>query len=414
MEFSTVSEANIPYQALEPLPQAEFGQLYKKMLFDEMKWDPQIGDTSTLTDFPLVLATHAWQEISGLAEQLAAEAIAVETELLHRPELHKELGLPSAVRRNWRRPENIQASTDRDVRIIRFDFHYTPEGWCISEANIDTPGGWIEASSFARLMLEHYPGLQMTGDPLEGLALAIRERLEPGAIVGLIHATSYVEDRAMMMALQKRLEATGLKGCLISPTQLHWENGQVRFETQWEQGRAAYLVRFFPAEWLCQLPRLSQWSHYFQCCDVPSSNPTTSLLVQSKRFPLVWERLTTPLPTWRKLLPQTFDPRQIRDAHDADWVLKPIFGRAGEGVAIKGLTTEKKWCQRYRQARREKRGWVLQRRFQTLPVHGGGLDWYPCIGVYTVAGHAAGIYGRISAAPITNEKAKDVAVLIAR
>jgi glutathionylspermidine synthase len=100
--------------------------------------------------------------------------------------------------------------------------------------------------------------------------------------------------------------------------------------TNWQQGEAGYLVRFFPAEWLPNLPRFSRWERYFNDCRVPASNPTSALLVQSKRFPLVWDKLSTPLPTWRAMLPETRDLRTIRDSEDGQWVLKPVFGRAGK------------------------------------------------------------------------------------
>jgi hypothetical protein len=36
---------------------------------------------------------------------------------------------------------------------------------------------------------------------------------------------------------------------------------------------------------------------------------------------------------------------------------------------------------------------------------------YPCLGVYTIDGRAAGIYGRLSARPLVDYAAVDVAVL---
>ena len=81
---------------------------------------------------------------------------------------------------------------------------------------------------------------------------------------------------------------------------------------------------------------------------------------------------------------------------------------------MRGVTPEKKWTETCRAARRASSFWVAQRRFQTLPVRSGSQDWYPCIGVYTIAGRAAGIYGRISKTPLTDETAKEVAVLISR
>ena len=148
------------------------------------------------------------------------EAMAAETELLHRCDLHATLCLPRAVQQLWREPQKVAICSAGDARIIRFDFHFTTDGWQISEANIDTPGGWIEASGYSGLMHAHYSGTASPGDPTAALADAISVNQPHGALVGLIHATAYTEDRAMMVSLQKLLERGGLRGCLISPAQL--------------------------------------------------------------------------------------------------------------------------------------------------------------------------------------------------
>ena len=204
----------------------------------------------------------------------------------------------------------------------------------------------------------------------------------------------------------------GLSTCLISPSQLDWHDGRAGIVTNWQQGELGYLVRFFPAEWLPNLPRYSRWEKYFNDCCIPASNPTIALLIQSKRFPLVWDRLSTMLPTWRAMLPETCDLRSVQNPEDGQWVIKPVFGRAGEKVIIRQVTPEKEWVKIYRQAKRNPADWIAQRRFQTLPVFANGLTWYPSFGVYTVDGSAAGIYGRIATQPLINDAAKDIAVFI--
>lgn len=403
---------DIPYFALEPLPVNQYRQVWRETVFTHGKLDPQIGDTIVLADFPIVLKKNTWKELSTLAERLAAEVIAAEAELITRTELHSTLALPNEVKTAWRDPSKVELGTSQDVRIIRFDFHYTTDGWRISEANTDTPGGWIEASGYPREMLKYYSGYQLTGDPPVTLARMIRTQGKPGALVSLIHATAYTEDRWMMVYLAKLLEVEGLNSCLISPSQLHWQNGTAEILTNWLHGETGYLVRFFPAEWLPNLPRKSHWVNYFKHCSIPASNPTTALLTQSKRFPLVWDKLSTPLPTWRALLPETRDLRTVKDPENGQWVFKPVFGRAGEKITIREVTPEKEWTKLVRQARRNPVDWIVQRRFQTLPVNVDETIWYPSIGVYTVNGHAAGIYGRIAAQQLIDDSAKDIAVFI--
>ena len=55
---------------------------------------------------------------------------------------------------------------EEDVGVLRFDFHWTTEGWRISEANTDVPGGFNEASGFARLLAPSFPGSEPAGDAL--------------------------------------------------------------------------------------------------------------------------------------------------------------------------------------------------------------------------------------------------------
>jgi hypothetical protein len=55
---------------------------------------------------------------------------------------------------------------------------------------------------------------------------------------------------------------------------------------------------------------------------------------------------------------------------------------------------------------------VAQRRFAALPVETPAGPMFPCLGVYTVDGQAAGIYGRLAAKPLIDYAAVDVAILV--
>ena len=145
---------------------------------------------------------------------------------------------------------------------------------------------------------------------------------------------------------------------------------------------------------------------------VPLMNPAAALLTQSKRFPLVWDRLATALPMWRRLLPATRDPRHADWRRDDLWVLKPALGRVGDSIGIRGVTATKEWASIARGARWFPRHWVAQRRFEATPLPTPDGPGYPCFGVYTVDGRAAGIYGRIAGVPLVNHLSRDVAVLV--
>lgn len=374
------------------------------------KWDPQFEDLSVLCEFPIVLRRSEWQRIAALAEQLAAETRAAECELVRRPELHPRLGLPRAIRRALRRAGT--SAPEDGPRVMRFDFHLTTAGWRITEVNSDVPGGFIEASGFAREVAVCYPSLRLAGDPAAAYADAWERRLGPGALVVLAHATAYTDDRQVMVYLSKQLEARGLRSCLASPADLAWRAGRAAVQTAWHTGEAAGVLRFFPAEWLPNLPRRCGWEHFFHSSRIPLSNPATALLTQSKRFPLVWPQLQTPLPGWRNLLPETVAPNRRQTEAWDDWVFKPALGRVGEDVAIRGVTGEDQWKRIRRAIRWSSGDWIAQRRFEAAAVAGPQGPVFPQVGVYTVDGAAAGIYGRLARRPLIDCWSQDVAILI--
>jgi len=145
----------------------------------------------------------------------------------------------------------------------------------------------------------------------------------------------------------------------------------------------------------------------------PLSNPATAILTQSKRFPLVWDALQTRVPAWRRLLPETRDPRDVAWRSSPDWIIKPAFGRVGEGVGILGVTASDEMRQIGRAARFWPSGWVAQRRFHIRPIDMSGTQVFPCLGVYTLDTRVVGAYGRLAPVPLIDARAADAAVLAA-
>jgi hypothetical protein len=195
----------------------------------------------------------------------------------------------------------------------------------------------------------------------------------------------------------------------VAPSHLRWAGSRVILATSWLRGEVDAVLRFFPAEWLASLPRRSA-RPYFGPSPIPQTNPASAVLIQTKRLPLVWEDLRCDLPTWRRFLPPTVDPRDARV--DDDWVLKPALGRVGEGVGIRGVTDPRLLGKIRRASRLFPSRWVAQRRFAALPwLTEAGL-FHPCLGVFVVDGRAAGVYGRMAARPLVDGLATDIAVLV--
>jgi glutathionylspermidine synthase len=406
-----VSAEDLPWSCGEPLPPERYRQVLLEAMFDCCKWHTQVEDRPVLCSFPLLLSTTAWNEVSRLAQELARETLAAERELCERSDLHEQLGLPRTLRRCLRRISDEGAARGA-ARVMRFDFHWTAAGWCISEANTDVAGGFIEASGVTQLMAACYPGWRAPGDPSAVLTDAMQRCVGVGGRVGLMHLTVYVEDRQIMLYLARRLEERGLSACLLSPSQLRWRAGNASALCDWYTGPLDLVLRFFPTEWLPQLPRASSWECFFSGGQTPVCNPAHAVLTQSKRFPLVWEWLTTPLPTWRALLPTTRSPGSVGDLDGGSWVLKPALGHEGRDIGIRAVSEPDAWHRIVRAARKHPQDWAAQRRFESLPLPGSEGIMYPCLGVYVIDGQVAGAYGRMGVRPLIDDRSLEAAVLV--
>ena len=398
----------IPYSLGNPLPDATWQKIKFRTVFECCKWDVQSEDHCVLAEFPLLMTESGWRELATLAEALSRELADAERELVRRRDLHSRLGLPKALREEFSR---LAEPTPGVARVMRFDFHFTGEGWRISEVNADVPGGFIEASGFTRLMADQYPGTTAPPDPASAYARRLAAECGNDAVVAMAHATAYSDDRQVMEYLGKRMAEHGLRTILVSPEHIRWDGDRASVSLSFAKSRLDAIVRFFPAEWLPALRSKSQWKSFLWGGRTPVSNPASALLVQTKRFPLAWEGLSTDLPTWRKLLPQTVCPSTVLNDL-GDWVVKPALGRVGEDIAISGVTPDRKLKLIHRAAKRRPAQWVAQRRFAVVPATNGCGSYYPSIGVFTIDGAASGAYARIGRKPLIDDEAQDVAVLI--
>jgi glutathionylspermidine synthase len=144
------------------------------------------------------------------------------------------------------------------------------------------------------------------------------------------------------------------------------------------------------------------------------ANPVQALLSQSKRLPVVWDRLDVDIPAWRSALPETRDPREAPWRSDDSWVLKPALGRVGEDVAWLESVAAKDWRRIARSVSLGPRHWVAQRRFDARALAGRDGPRNLCVGVFTVDGKASGFYGRLSSRAVIEKHAQDAPVLVSQ
>jgi glutathionylspermidine synthase len=415
MDDSATSELDLDphverWNAMREVAPQSFADVRCRMILEGCKWDPQVGDVSTLSPFPLIIPAGVAQTLGQMAERLTAEARGAEQALLNRPECLRVLGLPRPVQRALGGQEE---PTPAPARVIRYDFHPTTEGWRISEANADVPGGYTEASLFPRLMSEHCRGAWPGGDPAAALADAVIASIgEPGR-VGLLAAAGHMEDHQVVAFLAGVLRDRGCTTEQTHPCQLTWAGGTaVLHEPEGTIHRFDALVRFYQGEWLARWPVGQGWPNFFRGGRTPVCNPGTALLLESKRFPLLWDRLGLELPTWRKLLPPTRDPMRVAWRPRPGWVLKTALCNTGDTVALGDDAGRRAWSRAARVARWQPGFWVAQRRFESLAIPTPCGPLYPCLGVYTVNGRAAGIYGRMAPRRLIDYAALEVAVLV--
>ncbi len=376
-------------------------------MFRCCKWDIQSDSHCVLADFPLILPETEWRVLCDYAEGLAAETVKAELELIDRHELHEMLAIPKAIRRELKNREFL---SNNAVRVMRFDFHFTENGWKITEVNADVPGGYIEASGITSLLGKCYSDCIVPPCPVESYAEALLGATGSDALVAMVHATGYSDDRQVIQFLGRKLAECGLRVWTVSPTHLRWDKGKASLCPAFGSQKVDAIFRFYPAEWLPTLSNSALWAPYFRGSCTPITNPGSAILVQSKRFPFVWDMLHTEMKLWRRLLPETRSVQKLEFAQD--WVVKPIFGRVGEDIAIPSVTSPDSYKQILKNARRHPSQWIAQKRFEAMPIYMENEMLFPAIGVFTLNGRAIGIYGRIAKKPLIDNDAQDVVVLI--
>lgn len=381
----------------------------RRAALEGCKWDSQVGDVTTLAPFPLVMKRSVWNCLSAWAEQLAAEAAEAEREISRRPELLRVLGLPRKLQEVLADDAPLSPAAGR---IIRFDFHLTTKGWRISEANSDVPGGFSEASHFTTMMAKHFPQLQKAGNPGDQWCNALSKATNSDGAIALLSAPGYMEDHQVVSFLGTELRRRGRQAHLARPEQMQWREGHAYLNTLWHRGPLGAIIRFYQAEWLVSLPEQVGWELFFRGGKTPVANPALAIISESKRFPLVWDRLSVDLSTWQALLPETRDPRHVGWSADESWLVKTAMCNTGDTVSIRELMPAKQWLQTRLNVLLTPNRWVAQRRFESVPVPTPAGARHVCVGVYTVNGRTAGAYVRIAEKALIDFAAVDVALLL--
>jgi len=397
---------------LIPIPKDKYDEYRLNLIFDCYKWDPQFLDNNTVARYVLVLTEEEHRELQMLTEKLDKETREAEVLINNNPEIAKPLALPRSVKKEIANMKNYEPDTH--IRLMRYDFHPTIDGkWAVSEVNSDVPGGFAESSLMPKAALNVLNGedlfFKSFGDVI---VQAIQKKVAPKGRIMMVHCTSYSDDRQVMQYLGDRLKAEGFQIIYGAADHIRFINNEAYSILEGSEGKLDGIFRFTPLEWLTEM-RPKRWQGYFDTV-TPSCNHPIAMYAQTKRFPLIWDKIEemgVDLSTWRELLPDTIEVKNSKGKED--YIYKPACGRVGEKISIKEACSGDEYKKILADVKKHPKEYLAQKRFSSKPLMGeNGQEFHVCLGSYAVDGEHAGYYARISQSPRIDSNAADIPVLI--
>ena len=399
---------------LVSIPKDKYNEYRLDLIFNCYKWDPQFYDNNTIAKHALVITEEEHKDLEELTEKLSKETIEAEQFLNKNFEIAKPLALPKKIYKEIKNMKNYES--DKHVRFMRFDFHpTTEEKWAVSEVNSDVPGGYAEASLVPQVAMNLLDTdkywYKNFGDILTN---AIASKVKPQGTVMLVHCTSYSDDRQVMQFLGDKLKSMGFKIIYAAADHLRFKDNKAISILDGNEGEVDGIFRFTPLEWLIDI-KPKKWQGYFDTT-TPSCNHPIAMFSQTKRFPLIWDKLEENginLETWRKLLPETLEVQKAKNKEG--FIYKPACGRVGEKISIKEACKNDEYKQIMKDVKRHPKQYLAQKKFESKAlISEEGESFHVCLGSYSVEGKHAGYYARISKNPRIDSYAADIPVLIER
>ena len=392
--------------------------------------DPWVDGEPRFREEPIVLPGADLRALYRVAEDLGAVYDEMCGMVAERPELLDAFfGLSPWQKAMW------LSSAPLWHGIARADLFMTEAGIAAAELNSDTPTGEAEAVILSALACEAAPGAtdpnrelcDRFGEMVDVLASRLADGPANGA-VGLVYPTEFTEDLSVIRLYRRWLEERDREVILGSPYNLGWdERGPLLF------GRPfSVLLRHYKTDWWGE--RGSAWDDEAiadaDALEAPLRialtaslerraavvNPFGAVVPQNKRaMALMWERQQDFSPRAREIIRQHV-PESVRleapglcerlAGEREAWVLKSDYGAEGDEVVLGLAVSDDVWHASLDHAKRGR--WIAQRYFEARTNERGETV---NLGVYLVAGEAAGIYARVQVGA-TDGRALSVPVIV--
>ena len=398
---------------LVSIPKEKYENYRLDLMFDCYKWDPQFLDNNTIARHILVITEEEHRKLESLTEKLDKETKNAEEFLNQNLKTAKILELPLKINKEVKTMKNY--NPDIHIRLMRFDFHPTTQGFKVSEVNSDVPGGFAEASLMPDLALKLLGKDKYYFKNFGEIFLnSISKKIKTKGKIMLVHCTCFSDDRQVMQFIGDKLEEKGFEVIYGASDHIRFKNNEAYSILSGKEGKLDGIIRFSPIEWVMQVkPKF--WQGYFNTI-TPSCNHPIAIFAQTKRFPFVWsilEKEGLTFETWKKLLPKTKEVDKKEDL--SKYIYKPAYGRVGEKISIKEACTDEEFEQIINDVKKHPKKYVAQEKFESIPVvDEKGEKFHLCLGSYTIDGKHAGYYGRISKTKRIDSNAADIPVLIER
>jgi hypothetical protein len=366
-------------------------EVVDRMSIDYLMWNAYVdGRLSALAE-PIRLPARELDELAALSERFARLLEKTIDLVLRDRELLAFYDFSPWLRRM------IESETSRlPIALGRYDAFRTPAGWRFSEFNCDVPGGVHEGAGLNDLIGGDRSRFRVVELLTESVC---RETVRP--TVAVCYASGYAEDLEQCQFLRREWNRVGIRAILCNPENLVWNGRDLRAFGE----KIDLVYRFFPVEWLQEVKNFDALLSAARCGGLRMINGFTAMIPQSKKTMALWHERIGIFDADEQALIRAHVPRTetFRVAELDRYrrererlVVKRQFGRIGEEVLMGSHCTDDEWADWLGWPASEPEQWIVQERFENLPIPVDGETVFGCFGPYVVDGKFAGLYNRFA------------------